>query len=86
MRRQMITACNWSNNKILITHVFRVLAVHIHPPRKTARAHEQLARCGVVPVRAFAGERFARNLLQQPFANAPRRGGQRYAGSGNAPA
>ena len=51
-------------------HVFRMLLFVSKPPRKTTGSHKQLARCGVVPVGFLAGERFPRNLLQQPFAHA----------------
>src|SRR5712692_5162520 len=52
------------------THVFRVLLVISEPPRKTARAEQQLPGGGIVAMRFLAREGVARNFLQYPFAHA----------------
>ena len=51
------------------THVLRVLLFVSKSPGEASRPHQQLSLRHVVSVRFLARKRFARDLLQQPFAH-----------------
>src|SRR5437588_10057435 len=62
--------------KTQLAHMFCVVLVVFEAPSKTARAHEQLARCAIVAMRFLAGEHFVRELLQKAIANPDARYGK----------